>query len=371
MKVVIFCHSLLSDWNHGNAHFLRGVVTELRERGHDVAVYEPYGAWSVLNLIADVGELPLLELRKAYPGLASHRYELAALDLEQALDGAELVLVHEWNDPALVDAIGRHRLRGGQYTLLFHDTHHRAVSDASALSGLDLSGYDGILAFGEAVRERYLKAGWSRRVFTWHEAADVRVFRPLQAPPVRDLVWVGNWGDDERARELREYLFEPVRALGLSATVFGVRYPAEALAELCDAGSAYGGFLPNYEVPRVFAESRVTVHVPRRPYVLALPGIPTIRVFEALACGIPLISAPWHDVEGLFREGDYLKADSGARMQELLVRVLSDRELRETLIANGRETILARHTCAHRVSELFSIVERLRIINPAERVQVA
>ena len=48
----------------------------------------------------------------------------------------------------------------------------------------------------------------------------------------------------------------------------------------------------------------MTVHVPRRPYVDALPGIPTIRVFEALACGIPLVSAPWRDEEGLFRHRD-------------------------------------------------------------------
>ena len=49
------------------------------------------------------------------------------------------------------------------------------------------------------------------------------------------------------------------------------------------------------------------MHVPRGPYAEALPGIPTIRVFEALACGIPLVSAPWDDCEGLFQPGrDYL-----------------------------------------------------------------
>lgn len=52
-----------------------------------------------------------------------------------------------------------------------------------------------------------------------------------------------------------------------------------------------------------FAQFKVTIHVPRRPYTQALPGIPTIRLFEALACGIPLIGAPWDDVEGLFTPG--------------------------------------------------------------------
>lgn len=46
MKVVVFTPSLVSDWNHGSAHFIRGVVTELQERGHEVAVYEPADGWS-------------------------------------------------------------------------------------------------------------------------------------------------------------------------------------------------------------------------------------------------------------------------------------------------------------------------------------
>ncbi len=85
--------------------------------------------------------------------------------------------------------------------------------------------------------------------------------------------------------------------------------PQHALDELAEAGIEYGGWLPNYRVPEVFARYRVTLHIPRRPYARALPGIPTIRPFEALACGIPLISAPWQDSEDLFRPGrDFLFA---------------------------------------------------------------
>ncbi len=59
MRIVLFVHSLLSDWNHGNAHFLRGITAELLARGHDVAVYEPHDAWSVRNLVAEHGEAAL------------------------------------------------------------------------------------------------------------------------------------------------------------------------------------------------------------------------------------------------------------------------------------------------------------------------
>jgi spore maturation protein CgeB len=357
MRIVMFYHSLVSDWNHGNAHFLRGVATELLARGHDVRIYEPRDAWSVANLIAEHGEDPIRRFHRAYPGLRSTRYDLETLDLDEALDGASLVLVHEWNAPELVRRIGLHRRRSGAYRLLFHDTHHRAATAPATLASEALADFDGVLAYGESLRELYLARGWAQRVWTWHEAADTRVFRPVFGEEREgDLVWIGNWGDEERTAELYEFLIEPAAALGLRATAYGVRYPAEARRRLGEAGIRYGGWLPNYEAPQVYARYRVTLHVPRRPYVEALPGIPTIRVFEALACGIPLICSPWTDVEGLFRPGaDYLVARNGAEMRRHLRAVLSDDGLARELATRGRRTILERHTCAHRVDELLAI----------------
>jgi spore maturation protein CgeB len=362
VRIVIFTHSLLSDWNHGNAHFLRGVCTELLARGHAVHVYEPHDAWSVQNLVAEHGEPALAAFARAYPMLHSRRYDRRVLDIDGALDGADLVLVHEWNDHELVGRIGEHRRRNGHYRLLFHDTHHRSVTDSESMAAYRLEHYDGVLAYGGVIRDLYRARGWAPRAWTWHEAADVRVFRPLPGEAREgDLVWIGNWGDDERTAELQEFLLEPVRALGLKARVHGVRYPAEALGRLARAGIEYAGWLPNYEAPRVFARFAATVHVPRRPYVQALPGIPTIRVFEALACGIPLVCAPWHDAEGLFTPGeDFLVARDGAEMQRQLRAILHERALAAALASRGRRTILARHTCAHRVDELLGIYAELR-----------
>jgi spore maturation protein CgeB len=115
-------------------------------------------------------------------------------------------------------------------------------------------------------------------------------------------------------------------------------------------------------VPAVFGEHRVTVHIPRRPYVEALPGIPTIRPFEAMACGIPLICSPWEDSEGLFTPGqDYLVARDGEEMEAHLAAVLSDPALAASLSRHGLQTILARHTCGHRVEELLAIAEELGV----------
>lgn len=360
MRVVMFVQSLISCWNHGNAHFLRGVASELLARGHEVDVYEPEEGWSVTNLVEDHGPAALTSFVRAYPQLFSHRYRSERLDLDRVLDGADLVLVHEWNEPELVARIGRYRRRARSFRLFFHDTHHRAATAPSAMSALDLRDYDGALVFGSVLRDLYLERGWVERAWTWHEAADVRLFRPLRERPQGDVVWIGNWGDDERTAELSEFLLEPVRRLRLRARVYGVRYPDEALESLARAGVAYGGWLPNHEVPRVFARFRVTVHVPRRPYAAALPGIPTIRPFEAMACGIPLVSAPWEDSERLFEPGrDFLVARDGAEMERHLRALLSDPEMGEEISGRARRRILERHTCAHRVDELLSIHQEL------------
>ncbi len=367
MRFVLFCHSLLSDWNHGNAHFLRGVVRELQRRGHAVRVFEPADGWSRSNLIAEHGQAPLLAFRAVFPDLSPEIYDPATLDLDRALDGADVVIVHEWTAPELVARIGRHRAAGGGYRLLFHDTHHRALTAPDELGRFDFDAFDGVLAFGEVLCDLYRRLGWGRRAWTWHEAADTTLFRPPDGQRREsDLIWIGNWGDGERGAELDEFLLEPIRALGLQARIHGVRYPAEAREAVRRAGARFGGWLPNHAVPDAFARHRVTVHVPRRPYAAALPGIPTIRVFEALACGIPLISAPWHDVEELFRPGrDFLFARTGEEMKRLLRAVLADPDLAAGLAASGLDSIRRRHSCAHRVDQLLGICRDLGVAETA------
>jgi spore maturation protein CgeB len=378
MQVALFCHSLVSCWNHGNVHFLRGVVRELQARGHAVRAFEPEDGWSRRNLVREQGEAALERNRRACPSDCVVTYAAGNLDLDQALDGADLVLVHEWNPPTLIERIGRHRLAGGRYLLLFHDTHHRALTEPAEMARYRLEAYDGVLTFGTTVREIYLRQGWAKRAWVWHEAADLRCFRPLQgaspdASKQLDLVWIGNWGDEERTAELKEFLFDPIGDLGLKAAIHGVRYPESALRWLRRRRIAFHGWLPNHRVPHAFAGARVTVHVPRRPYARALPGIPTIRVFEALACGIPLVSAPWDDVEGLFTPGeDFLMASDRAGMRAALGAVLRDPGLAAGLAARGRRTIEERHSCGHRLDELLAICatlapERFTSYCPAKR----
>jgi spore maturation protein CgeB len=363
----MFSHSVVSCWNHGNAHFLRGIARELLTLGHEVLVSEPEDGWSRLNALAEGGEADLAVAATLVPGLKIETYCNDTLDLEQATDRADVVMVHEWNTPALVAALGKQRQAGAGYTLLFHDTHHRAVTAPESMSRYDLDGYDGVLAFGEVLREIYERRGWGRHVFTWHEAADIALFHPLSAAKDLDLIWIGNWGDDERTRELDEFLIKPACRLALRTRIHGVRYPDDALAALSAYKIEHAGWLPNHRVPQAFAQANLTVHVPRGPYAQALPGIPTIRVFEALACGIPLISAPWSDCEGLFPDGAYLPVPNTEEMQEAMLLLLNDDDIAASFARTGIDAIRQRHTCAHRVQELLTIIAIMKGRRPVER----
>jgi spore maturation protein CgeB len=364
LRIAYFAHTLRSDWNNGNAHFLRGLMRALRQAGHDVTVYEPEQEWSIDNLrIEPNGPRSLDLFLETYADLAVQTYadgETGELWRER-LRGTEIVILHEWNPSALAQCLLAWREALG-YKLLFHDTHHRASSSPEEIERFGLRQFDGIIAFGEVLNKIYRDRFGLNRVWTLHEAADTSVFRPCACTAREDkIVWIGNWGDGERGREIVEFLLEPAAALRETArtAIYGVRYPEQALAALNDAGVSYEGYLANLDAPAIFARARVTVHVPRQQYAGVMKGIPTIRVFEALACGIPLVSAPWQDTEGLFRVGDFRYASNAGEMTDRLRLLLTDHAAAEDQAARGLETVLARHTCAHRAQEVTAICEEV------------
>jgi spore maturation protein CgeB len=355
MKFCYLTHALTSCWNHGNAHFQRGLLRSLAARGHGVLAVEPLDSWSRANLVAEHGDVADVT------DIPVRRYATAE-DVATAIDGADVVIVHEWTDPAIVAAVGRLR-RAGRFCLLFHDTHHRAVSDPRAMRAFELSEYDAVLAFGATLTAVYEKWGWRGRVFTFHEAADTSLFRPPALPTSRTgAVWIGNWGDGERTAELEEFLLRPARDTGVPLDIHGVRYPPDARILLERYGARYHGWLANESVPGQFARHEFTVHVPRRFYTQLLPGIPTIRVFEALACGIPLLCAPWDDAEELFSPGnDYLVARNGAEMTRMITLLRHDQAACAALASSGLQRIRNRHSCDIRAGELLALLERLAV----------
>jgi spore maturation protein CgeB len=367
LRIRYFAHSWVSDWNHGNAHFLRGLVRELKRLGHEVRCYEELGAWSLRNLVHE-GKIAIAaidDFRRTYHDIDVSFYqrnESLSEFLNAELKDADVVIVHEWNDPAVVRAIMEFKSKY-HFKALFHDTHHRAYSNAGDILAFPLHQFDGVLAFGAVIKRIYSDGFGVARSWVFHEAADVSVFKPIAGERDNSLVWIGNWGDEERTRELMEFFAEPASQLRRDGhfVAYGVRYPESALEALANAGIEFRGYLPNLSAPGVYAHCALALHVPRRQYANGLSGVPTIRVFEALACGVPLVCAPWTDAEALFRPGqDYVVVNSGCEMTEKLRELLHDRSAREQISASGLETIRKHHTCAHRAQQLTEICEELR-----------
>lgn len=365
LRIAYIAHSLRSDWNNGNAHFLRGLLRALVSMGHDVIAFEPCTEWSIENLREEtLGERSLQQFAELYPDLTISTFRAddaqSALWWKTALRARDVVIFHEWNSPALAQMLLGLR-EECQFRLLFHDTHHRASSSPEQIRLFGTDRFDGVLCFGDSLRHIYESRFGIRRVWTLHEAADTTIFRPhAHAEKAEDVIWIGNWGDGERTREITEFLLEPARTLhNRSFCIYGVRYPEEGLNALEQAGVRYGGYLPNLQAPQAYAAARLTIHIPRQQYSRAMDGIPTIRVFEALACGIPLISAPWRDSEHLFNEGDFVFVRNAMEMRRAMLLLLDNPAEAEAQTLRGLTTILSRHTCRHRAEELTEICEEI------------
>ncbi len=379
LKLRLFAHSWRSDWNHGNAHFLRGLANELSRLGHEVRCYEAEDSWSFVNLLqeGEKGKESVQQFTAAFPDLHLRIYSESDFPefAERELHDADVVVVHEWNSPAVVNAILALKSKLDFYAL-FHDTHHRAYTNPKQISQFQIDQFDGVLAFGEAIqidqfdgvlafaeaiRQIYKTMFAARRSWTFHEAADTAHFYPKLSGYWTDVNWIGNWGDGERTRELEEFLIAPLSTLKQTRkAVYGVRYPPEGVAQLEQAGINYCGYLPNLSAEDIYAQCLLTLHIPRRCYSNGLSGVPTVRMFEALACGIPLVCSPWIDSEGLFRSNqDYICVRDGRSMQGEIVRLLKDESARKQLASQGFETIQRRHTCAHRAQQFVEICEEL------------
>ena len=361
LRLAYVLHSLRSDWNNGNAHFLRGLLREMTRLGHDVIALEEPAGWSETNLLLEErGAASLASFENTFPELhVAERPGGGAAELELALEGIDIVIVHEWNTPEVIAEILAVRDRLG-FKALFHDTHHRASSSPAQIAQMQVERFDGVIAFGGSLRDIYRDRFGVAQVAVLHEAADTSIFFPRNAEPQQDVCWIGNWGDDERAAEIREFLLAPAsRMPERRFAIWGVRYPSDALEALRTAGVTYRGYLPNLDAPSVYAASRLTVHIPRQQYAAAMRGIPTIRVFEALASGIPLLSAPWDDTEELFRPDDLRFVQTGKAMEDSMRELLQEPARAEAQAARGLATVLARHTCSHRAAELTDICEEV------------
>jgi spore maturation protein CgeB len=350
MKLVVFGLTISSSWGNGHATLWRGLVKALVRRGHRVVFFErdvPYYAGA-----RDLWEIPGGEL-VLYPAwdevLPYARSHLADADVAMvtsycpdgpaaaalALDSpAALRVFYDLDTPVTLDGLRS----GGRVPYLPED---------------GLGGFDLVLSFtgGEALAQLRGVLG-ARRAAPLYGHVDPDVHRPAPpAGPLADLSYLGTYAADRQAA-LEALFIEPARRMPERRfLIAGAQYPHDFP---WTDNVYFQRHLPPSEHPAFLCSSALTLNVTRR--AMAEMGFcPSGRLFEAAACGVPLLSDAWTGLDAFFTPGDEILT---ARTTEEAMAALSlPREELAGIARNARERTLAEHTSERRAAELEALLE--------------
>ena len=352
MKLVIFGLTLSSSWGNGHATLWRGLITALTRRGHNVVFFE-----------------------RNVPYYAAHR------DFT-AFPGAQLVLYGDWtsirprawrqvlgSDVAVVtsycpDANAAASLifdaaPGALHVFYDLDTpvtlsRLQAGERVEYLPAAGLRDFDLVLSYagGAALTALEERLG-ARRAAPLYGHVDPLVHRPvaIDSGPRADLSYLGTYARDRQPR-LEQLFVEPARRRpGERFVLGGSGYPADFP---WTSNIWFSQHVAPQRHPSFFCSSRLTLNVTRAD-MAAMGYCPSGRLFEAAACGTPLLSDAWDGLERFFRPGEEILI---ARSTEEALAALErpDDELGRIARA-GRERVLSEHTSAHRADELLRLLE--------------
>jgi spore maturation protein CgeB len=339
VRIVILGLSVTSSWGNGHATNYRGLAGALRRRGHDVLFLERDKPWYAAN--RDF-EAPWIRLYGSVDELERWRDDARAADLvlvgSYVPDGCD---VAEW------------ALRAADGVTAFWDIDtpvtaaKLARGDHEYLSPDLVPRFDLYLSFTGGPLLDELGA---RRPTPFYCVADPALYRPLDVALRWELGYLGTYSDD-RQPKLDALLLEPARRSRLRFAVAGPQYPREIEwppnVERFDS-------LPPAEHPAFYCAQRFALNVTRADMMRA-GWSPSVRLFEAAACGVPVISDWWEGLDAFFEPG-----------REILIAESADdvlRHLRDGARAVGgraRERVLAEHTAEHRAAELERHVASVR-----------
>jgi spore maturation protein CgeB len=348
MKVVLLGLSITSSWGNGHATNYRALVRELDARGHDVLFLErdvPWYAgerdlasppWGRTCLYGSVGEL---------------REELG-----DEVAGADLVIVGSYVPEGV--AVGRWVTETAAGTTAFYDIDtpvtlaKLARGDFEYLDPALVGAYDLYLSFtGGPTLDRLEQELGARRACAFYCLVDPDAYAPAEAEPRWDLGYLGTYSDD-RQPHVDALLVAPARAEPEARfVVAGPQYPerlrwpenVERLEHV--PPSAHRAF---------YAAQRWTLNVTRADMRVA-GWSPSVRLFEAAACGVPVVSDRWAGLDELFRDGEEIViADSPLDVLRAL-REIPD-EQRRAIGERARAKVLAEHTAACRVDQLEALI---------------
>jgi spore maturation protein CgeB len=352
MKIVVFGLTISSSWGNGHATLWRGLSKALVRQGHDFVFFErdvPYYAAT-----RDLADLPGGTLL-LYPDWDSVRPRAS----QEARD-ADVVIVTSY----CPDAIAAFELIGGRVLSVFYDLD-TPVTLAQLASGHDvpylgprgLADFDLVLSYtgGDAMEQLRTRLG-ARAVVPLYGHVDPEVHRPV-APLAQyraDLSYLGTYSAD-RQGAIERYFIAPARQRPRARFVIaGAQYPDQFpwVSNLY-----FVRHLPPAEHPAFFSSSRLTLNVTRAP-MARMGWCPSGRLFEAAACGVPVLSDDWQGLGTFFAPGHEILV---ARHEDdtLAALDLSDGELGRIGRA-AQERVLAEHTSARRATDLVAGLEAAR-----------
>jgi spore maturation protein CgeB len=353
MKLVVFGLSVTSSWGNGHATLWRSLIRALTRAGHHVTFLERDVPWYAAA--RDRLEVPGLDV-VLYPS-----WDEVMPAARAALRGADAAVVTSYCPDGVTAAALV--LDSSVPARVFYDLDTPvtlellAGGERPAWLPASLSGFDLVLSYtgGEALARLRQELG-ARRVAPLYGSVDPDAHHPV--PPMAayraDLSYLGTYAAD-RQPVLERLFIEPARRRpGLRFVIGGAQYPADFP---WTENIHFVRHMPPPEHPAFFSSSRLTLNVTRRA-MAALGWCPSGRLFEAAACGTPVLSDSWDGLADFYAPGEeiLLARDTG----EALAALDLGAEALARIARRARERTLDEHTGARRAAELVAALEAAR-----------
>ncbi len=348
MKIVVFGLAISSSWGNGHATLWRGLFRAMVKRGHlpvfferDTGYYRAHRDLSdmqgvALHIYSDwdsVRELAAQELASADVGMVTS-YCPDAIAASELVLGSRLPVrcFYDLDTPVTLDALDR----GERVPYL----------PEGGLGGFDL-----VLSYtgGAALDQLRTRLG-ARRVAPLYGSVDLEIHRPIQRAREFDISYMGTFAED-RQQALQDLFIEPARLLPeykflLGGAQYGPDFP-------WTRNMYFKQHLPPAEHAGFYCSSNLTLNVTRRA-MKHMGYCPSGRLFEAAACGVPILTDVWEGIEDFFVPGEEIltAANTGEAMQAI---ALGESRLRAVAKA-AREKTMEHHTAECRVRELEQVV---------------
>ena len=339
MKLVVLGLSLSSSWGNGHATTYRALLSAFTRRGHDVLFLERDVPWYAANRDLDRPGFCRLAYYNSLRGLDAWRGMVAE---------ADAVIVGSYVPEGI--EVGRWVQQHARGVTAFYDIDTPVTlsrlgrGDCQYLTPELVPGYDAYLSFtGGPTLERIERELGSPAARALYCSVDAQAYRPLDLPKGWDLTYLGTYSAD-RQPTLERLLIETASRLpDKRFAVAGPQYPPTidwpANVERIE-------HLPPSRHTEFYSASRMTLNVTRAD-MIAAGWSPSVRLFEAAACGTPILSDRWDGLDSLFEPGrEILLADT----TEDAIAALGRDAL--PLGDAARARVLGAHTADHRAAEL-------------------